>query len=1516
MTVLKRVRWLTAGVAAIAACVAVGTTVFGDITANKPVSPAKPLAAPKVVDDTAKTVFSDKPVLAYKQTDGTTAFAWQLKPELPTAKPRPKDVAVMIDTSASQAGDPLHRAAQVVQALAAQLSPDDRLDVWTVNLNHKEHTRSLTGGFKPANDAAVKKATDSLTTDEYAAGAVDMKAAVESVVGAFEQKAGRQQVILYIGDGESAAGAPLSEAVRVSVGRRMADKNVQFFSVPLGLTIAANTLHGFGMLTGGAVVRVKEDLGTPTGRFEFVQRLTQALDVPVLVPEKVTLTPNGTQLLPGQLPPLRADRPTLVMGSLKADTTKLEITVTGRLGGQAHTAKQTDTVPTPGVENYFLAAMLKQWTSADAKDAPVILAADRALAMASEQFRLYRDEFVELALQAITADKLDHAQKLFQAALQVDPDFAEAKAGDKAVDRIRKGEITRKQFSEQIKLQNPADPAKPADPPAPGGGADAADAQARALAARNAADAEARALVEETIRRVRQLRESDPDGAYDDLKRQREAVQSNDRLTDAVRSRLIADLDSLMRDVSTRAVEIKRRNEAVRERISRARALLNEYDLQMDEENRTKARIDRFRFLMNQARFELAYREAQVMEQERVSRGLPVPPEVYTTYRVGQSATQLREQRELKRLREDRYLITMMQVEKSFVPYPDEPPVHFPPATVWRELRERRAPYEFKNQGVGSDTPRSLRELQGIVEGTHDIPGVPKRVVLDGPVAGLELRLLLDEIERKFQRRVKFQVREELFRALAIPDLENIAKYKFKREENLSGLTLGSFLDILLSEIKGSFIVRPEYIEITTAEQRLYQKVTRAFEIGDLAMAVPNSINQSALNQNLAVFGSQLQFFGQGIGQAQQFGQLGNQGIGGLGGQLGGGQLGGQLGGGLGAGALGVAGGQANLGNLGQQGCQANLGVGGGILGVTGGQLGQFGNLGGQFGVQGNNQSQILIQVISQMVAPGEWDSNFAGTGCQQGNPDDEAPTYYVKPEQLNSLGYYPVSNALIVRATSRYHPTQTFKFQKSDAGMAAGPGGGRNFAQGDPNVMPQVGGALGMNLPANDGAALVKAAGKDPKKLWNGVFAPGVVTEPSLVITAVDFLFEYKEYQQAAESLKANLRRGHATGSWAYEALALALAQSKASPAEVERAALSSIDLDPRDPKAYLRAAKAEHDLGKSDAAIALCQRAADIEPNLPAIYANALVYADTAAGGDVKSDVVSWASRNMLRRDWPNDGMDHAKTTKEAVERIAKKLVAADRKADADAVLATVAEEKHRDLVIELRWQGQADLDMAVSEPSGTDCTAAQKRTAGGGVLRSDVLEQQDENRSEVYTAAMAFNGTYTVNVNSSLGRAIGNKATVKVTKFAGTDKEEVEVFTVDLADGKRKPVTITLDGGNRTELASVLPDDMSTVRQISTGGSQTGAATGMTSGSGSADPATLYAANNPASAKSVAPLVGRQQEVRLPGVTPNTGMRLVGRVQAGSDTAQYFAQPVFTGKAVDIPMPKVPLLPGAGQ
>ena len=70
-----------------------------------------------------------------------------------------------------------------------------------------------------------------------------------------------------------------------------------------------------------------------------------------------------------------------------------------------------------------------------------MLPADRTLAMAAEQFRLFRDEFAVLAVQAISSDRLDHAEKLFQAAARIDPESPEVKAGLKVLARVRGGEL-------------------------------------------------------------------------------------------------------------------------------------------------------------------------------------------------------------------------------------------------------------------------------------------------------------------------------------------------------------------------------------------------------------------------------------------------------------------------------------------------------------------------------------------------------------------------------------------------------------------------------------------------------------------------------------------------------------------------------------------------------------------------------------------------------------------------------------------------------------------------------------------------------------------------------------------------------------------------------------------------------------------------------------------------------------------------------------------------------------------
>ena len=116
------------------------------------------------------------------------------------------------------------------------------------------------------------------------------------------------------------------------------------------------------------------------------------------------------------------------------------------------------------------------------------------------------------------------------------------------------------------------------------------------------------------------------------------------------------------------------------------------------------------------------------MIQERIARGQGVPAAVTASYIIGQQATQLREWRELVRIREDRFLLTMMQAEKSHIPYPDEPPVHFPPAAVWRELTSlRKEAYEHSN--LGPNPTEAQKQLKSLVDSLVVVSIIVLRVV-------------------------------------------------------------------------------------------------------------------------------------------------------------------------------------------------------------------------------------------------------------------------------------------------------------------------------------------------------------------------------------------------------------------------------------------------------------------------------------------------------------------------------------------------------------------------------------------------------------------------------------------------------------------------------------------------------------------------------------------------------------------------------------------------------------------
>jgi tetratricopeptide (TPR) repeat protein len=1373
MSVLARLKWFAAGLLAIGA---ITTAVMQADVGGKPVSvPSTPMAKPEVL--ATLNQFSDKPAITYTNPAGEGLFALQLKPELVAGKPRPRDVAIIIDASASQAGEPIENAKRTAAAVVASLSPADRVSIWLAST--KEATRNLVkgGGLREPSASVVKLALTA-TQSEYGSGAVDLRELLTRVSDEFDGKTTRNQTILYLGDGESSLN-PLSETDRYKLADELRNKGVSFYAVPFGRKINAYNLNAMVIGTGGTIVRPEsQNSQTPeTVALSLANRFLRATDVPVLNPAKFEFSSPAEEIFPTKLPPLRADSPTLVLGRFAKGKSpaKLEVKVEGKIAGEAANTKMSFELPVSSPENYFLLSMVNQWREAERRDAPALLRADRTLALACENVRLAREELVEQAEWALSAWKVEAAKELFDAAGKIDPADPRAKTGAEFAKKILSGEIP----LDKLKAgQGKVDPravaqvgpglpaaADPKDPVAPKGPApkdDGSDRLKQEEARLKILEQRTTTAVEDTLAKARQLfAEGNPKGAAELVKAQRETVRSTPELSDKTRDTLINRMNVLLEDIA-RTGEAKLRERAEEnERIARAKQRILAENQAAARQEKIRERIRNFGDLMTKARYEDAYREALVLEQEAIAEGRPPIREGQAVYRIGQVATNYYEARELVRIREDRFLQTMLSLEKSHIPYPDEPPIHFPPAKIWREVAERRKRYTTKFIGPQL-TPREQEQVDYLRSRLREplngeLPAGDQQH-LGGPGGIIDnLSNLASPPDARINpnRQVNIIINTASFKRDKSPAAQMFNPDQFKvnipadpKGKGLVGVPLETALRYICQQLPGEYeahyIVRPGFIEIVSGSYALENKILGVFNVEELVVPIPVFPDQTAALgqiQLLRQFVSFDAFLRQNTPVVNNGGNLNN----------------------------------------------------GPPIGGNNGQVPGIQNIGGALPV---DFQQLLVVVVTN-VDPDFW-SREAVTLAFSGSTPPDPPANPPDVVLQNRMAFLPSSRSLIIRAPSKVWvpgSTGTRLHKREGDGMMNAPGlklDDRQLAkmdQKEQEAAAKMGRIPDKNL--------------DPEIVWNDALKN--VNQPGLVLATADFLAKANEFKHVAELLKASLRKGLTIDATYQEALAIALEASQGSKEEIERARLSAIDLEPTDPQAYVRAAFGLESLGKPDEAIRLCKLAAKLDPNNPEIYVNALAFAENPKA-PVAVDVAEFAAGTLLRRDWGLDGNEYHNKARAYLTETIKKLEANNRAADAEKLRKMSGQEKERDLVIQLLWNGPADLDLSVKEPVGSVCAVTRSHTVGGGVLLADQFGQRDDDRSEVYTATEAFKGTYEITVEKISGRPLADKATVKVIRNQGTANERIELFTVSF-DKKQSiaKLSIHLDEGRRTELAA---------------------------------------------------------------------------------------------------------------
>ncbi len=1355
---------------------------------------------PHAVEEMSLSRFADRPLALYYRADRKeTLLALQVKPNLKAAAPLPRDYLVLLDTAAHMAGADWKSLQVLTKKFVDKLGADDRVALWTVNTRPHD----LTKGFQPAKDAAA--ALKKLESD-YPAGAVNLRDALPQVLKTFDGKKDRQRAIVFLGSGQSIAG-PIDAEMRAALCKDMIANQIAFFSVPMGGYLDPYNLHGLANGTGGKVVRF--GLGSTPDLWSA--QLLETIAQPILYDCEIKLPARIAEILPSKLPPLRPDVPALVLAQFKGEPANneppLDYTLTGKVRGEEVRLNRALKMPSADDDNFFLVNMLDQWK--ERKDRPALLQADRALAYAYENNQLARADLIAQAEWALEKKKFDAAQRLYERALQADPISVRALAGLQLVRDLRSGKKTLDEVKKSLELKKGdivrfkkvdekwggnfvkqpveqifADPDKKDPPLAPD---QAEKNRLNDVKARQAVvDQEQIGIVNEAIRQASRLVVTRPDDAHDFLKRTLDGVRTNPDISLARRAALSDQLERALQNVDVRGAVVRRDQDEALRLMANANARTTLSAQERLEQDRVRERMRVYHNLMNQAREQQAYVQAQSIRKDLIDQGLPVPPAVTGAYATALAGYHLRELRELKRIRQERWLNVMLEVERSHVPFPDEPPVEFPPAAKWRALSEmRKARYESAT--FGADMPTRGLELR------QELSKVVKFDGIDD--ARATLSDALDLLSKRYN--LNFDINDTAFKVEMVPEVGKleIAQTPIPPMQT----TLSNVLRKILRRVSGqtqsgaTFLIRRDQIEITTGAFAGAEKTVRVYPAADLVVPIPNAINTSMLMASSTLFGMSAGALGgfAGIGGMGGMGMrgMGMAGVGGMAGMAG---MGGMNLGGLGG--VGGIGGMAGQGfnQLGAQGgFQGNFQGGqnngmGGIAGFGGQALGQFGNLGGQFGLQGGNQSNILINLIRQVVGkPGDWGPYIDFTTGQPVNPLDEEKNPEGLNKEYNQLGFFPPAMALAVKGTSTIHTRASNLIIPPAAQTGALPG------RRDPKV--QVAGN-GEERPDPFDPKL------DPRTVWQNALAKGVES-PGLIIATADFLVLRGKFDHAVEFLKADLRQGIVVQPWVYQSLALALRMAGGSTEDIERAEVSTADMEPNDAGGFLQAAPSLAKEEKFGLALAFCRQAALVQPGAAKPYAEALNYAELAR--DPKS--MQWAAGNLLSHDWPVESRKMQELALQKVDTLVNLLDKEGHKEDADSLRKSTAGKRVRDLVVKLNWQGDADLDLHVVEPTGSLCSPLHRQTVGGGVLIGDSLADMT---NETYLAAEAFSGDYEIEVEKVWGHPLGGKAQIKIIRHQGTPEEYEQLLTVELKSHLSERIKIKLDGGRRLETAYVPP------------------------------------------------------------------------------------------------------------
>lgn len=706
----------------------------------------------------------------------------------------PRRHAVVVDTSASQVGEHRRHALAVVQSLLSSLPETDTVRVYAVDVALESLTSEFTGPQSLETTAALQELQRRVPL-----GATNLLAALEQLATDVQGQTAAGSVI-YIGDGQSSADV-LDLRRLQSLVTRCREQQVPVVSYAVGPQCNLQLLGCLAVQTGGRVLMDHQsqakNYGTEQGR-----SLALAARTPVSYPTRVNLSTSDVRLLPAALP-MRADRETIYLatGVLPADA-QLQVT-TG--SGSTQTWKLRD--PVEPVNSAFLPVYTQQ--AVQTQGLSNGLAGLSLANIANDDFQMALQQMLNQGRLALARKQPEQAAEIAERVRQFDGGLAEAVQLAKAAEQVQLRLVSRQITSDD-------DGAAAESAPAPGEVATNRDMIADFEQESRIRTQKLQLQVSRAIEAARSS--SEPDQVIDELKRELTTIRAAIDVNPEDRARMLKQLEGELLAATGRRERLRQTQDRMQQRLAQEEAQKRLVEQMVLDEERLENLIDRVRALMEEGRHgdDAAYAEAQAVAQVAVD--LKPNEGTATAARFDAvAAEQLVRAFRLRSRRSDQFLETLHQVELSHIPFPDEPPVVFPPAAVWNALSQRRKA-RYSSVDLKKNSPQEQRIAAALNERTE-------LAFTDTPLS--------DAIEfLKDYHQIPIWIDQT-----ALQD-EGIDASTTQITIELSGVTLRSGLRLLLEPQGLTYIIEDEVMKITTQQLANDTLTTRVYPVADLAVMI------------------------------------------------------------------------------------------------------------------------------------------------------------------------------------------------------------------------------------------------------------------------------------------------------------------------------------------------------------------------------------------------------------------------------------------------------------------------------------------------------------------------------------------------------------------------------------------------------------------------------------------------------------------------------------------------------